>query len=119
MPGETLLPGWRIIATVERAIPAEQDPSPDSALFDMDKLSGPIVVRRRRNGDRFTPLGMSGSKKIQDFLTDAKVPRNHRDSIPILLAGDKIIWIVGHRPADHAKLTPTTLHTLRLTFEPV
>ena len=119
VPGETLLHGWKTTATIERAIPAERDPSPYSALFDMDKLSGQIVVRRRRDGDRFTPLGMSGSKKLQDFLTDAKVPKNHRDSIPIVLAGNKIIWIVGHRPSDHAKLASATRHTLCLTFEPV
>ena len=119
VPGETLLPGWRITATIEEAASCEHTTNPYSALFDMDRLPEPVTVRRRRDGDRFTPLGMSGSKKLQDFLTDTKVPKTHRDSIPILLAGDKIIWLVGHRPADHAKLTPTTLHTLCLTFEPV
>ena len=119
VPGETLLPGWRITATIEEAASCEHTTNPYSALFDIDKLSGPIVVRRRRNGNRFTPLGMSGSKKLQDFLTDAKVPKTHRDSIPIVLAGNKIIWIVGHRPSDHAKLASATRHTLCLTFEPI
>ena len=118
VPGKTLLPGWRITATIEKAASCEHTTDPYSALFDMDRLSEPVTVRRRRDGDRFTPLGMSGSKKLQDFLTDAKVPRNHRDSIPIVLSDDKIIWIVGHRSSTHAKLTPTTRHTLRLTFEP-
>ena len=119
VPGETLLPGWRITATIEEAASCENTPNPYSALFDMDRLSESVTVRRRRDGDRFTPLGMSGSKKLQDFLTDAKVSRNHRDSIPIVLSGNKIIWVVGHRTADQAKLTSTTLHTLRLIFEPV
>ena len=119
VPGETLLPGWRITATIEEAASCEHTTNPYSAFFDMDRLSEPVTVRRRRNGDRFTPLGMSGSKKLQDFLTDAKVPKTHRDSIPIVLAGNKIIWIVGHRPADHAKLASATRHTLCLTFEPV
>ena len=118
VPGKTLLPGWRITATIEKAASCEHTTDPYSALFDMDRLSEPVTVRRRRDGDRFTPLGMSGSKKLQNFLTDAKVPRNHRDSIPIVLSDDKIIWIVGHRSSTHAKLTPTTRHTLRLTFEP-
>ena len=119
VPGETLLHGWKTTATIERAIPAERDPSPYSALFDMDKLSGQIVVRRRRDGDRFTPLGMSGSKKLQDFLTDAKVPKNHRDSIPILLAGDKIIWIVGHRTDECFRVTAATRRVLRFIFEKI
>ena len=117
--GETLLHGWKTTATIERAIPAERDPSPYSALFDMDKLSGQIVVRRRRDGDRFTPLGMSGSKKLQDFLTDAKVPKNHRDSIPILLAGDKIIWIVGHMTDECFRVTAATRRVLRFIFEKI
>ena len=118
VPGETLLPGWKITATVDEATSSEWNADPYSSLFDMDKVSGHITVRRRRNGDRFTPFGMSGSKKLQDFLTDAKVPRNHRDFIPIVLSEDKIIWIVGHRPANHAKITTATRHTLRITFEP-
>ena len=119
VPGETLLLGWRVTATIEEAASCEHTTNPYSALFDMDRLSESVTVRRRRDGDRFTPLGMSGSKKLQDFLTDAKVSRNHRDSIPIVLSGNKIIWVVGHRTADQAKLTSTTLHTLRLIFEPV
>ena len=98
IPGETLIPGWKIIATIEESIPANRNQGPYTALFDLAKLPGPITVRRRREGDRFTPLGMSGSKKLQDFLTDAKVPRTHRDSIPIVLSGDQIIWLVGQRP---------------------
>ena len=119
VPGETLLPGWRITATIEEAASCEHTTNPYSALFDMDRLSEPVTVRRRRDGDRFTSLGMSGSKKLQDFLTDAKVPKNHRDSIPILLAGDKIIWIVGHRLDAGPKVSETTCHVLRLTFEAV
>ena len=118
VPGETLLPGWRITATIEEAASCEHTTDPYSALFDMDRLSESVTVRRRQDGDRFTPISMSGSKKLQDFLTDAKVPRNYRDSIPIVLSDDKIIWVVGYRSSTHAKLTPTTRHALRLTFEP-
>ncbi len=119
IPGETSIPGWKINATIEESIPANRDSNPYTALFDMDCLSGPITVRRRRNGDRFTPLGMSGSKKLQDFLTDAKVPRHLRDSIPIVLSADQIIWLVGHRPAEHYKITDATYRRLKLQFEKV
>ena len=117
IPGETSIPGWEITATIEESIPANRDLGPYAALFDMAELSGPITVRRRGEGDRFKPLGMSGSKKLQDFLTDAKVPRTHRDSIPIVLAGDQIIWLVGHRASDHTKLTAGTHKVLRLDFQ--
>ena len=117
IPGETFIPGWKITATIEESAPANRDLGPYTALFDMDRLTGPITVRRRRNGDRFTPLGMSGSKKLQDFLTDAKVPRHLRDSIPVVLSGNEIIWVVGHRSSDHTKLTPTTHALLRMKFQ--
>ena len=119
VPGETLLPGWKITATIEEAASCEHTTNPYSALFDMDRLSEPVTVRRRRDGDRFTPLGMSGSKKLKDFLTDAKVPKTHRDSLPIVLSDDKIIWIVGYRLDAGPKVSETTCHVLRLTFEAV
>ena len=118
-PGETLVPGWTITATIEDSGPPVSNPDPYSALFDMDRLPGPLAVRRRRPGDRFNPLGMSGSKKLQDFLTDAKVPRRLRDSIPIVLSGEQIIWVVGLRPAEDTKITGQTKQALRLTFEAV
>ncbi len=117
IPGQTLIPGWRITAVIDETVPTVPDPDPCSALFDMDQLSGPLTVRRRQPGDRFTPLGMSGSKKLQDFLTDAKVPRHLRDSIPIVLSGDQIIWLVGHRTCDHSKITESTQRGLKLQFE--
>ena len=119
VPGETLLPGWRITATIEEAASCEHTTNPYFALFDMDRLSEPVTVRSRRDGDRFTPLGMSGSKKLQDFLTDAKVPRNHRDSIPIVLAENKIIWIVGHRTDECFRVTAATRRVLRFIFEKI
>ena len=117
IPGQTLIPGWRITAVIDETVPTVPDPDPCSALFDMDQLSGPLTVRRRQPGDRFTPLGMSGSKKLQDFLTDAKVPRHLRDSIPIVLSGDQIIWLVGHRIDESTKVTRKTKQVLKLTFE--
>ncbi len=117
IPGKTSIPGWTIMATIEETLPSNRDFGPYTALFDMDRLNGPITVRRRRNGDRYTPLGMTGSKKLQDFLTDAKVPRHLRDSIPIVLSADQIIWVVGHRPSDHFKITESTQRALELRFE--
>jgi tRNA(Ile)-lysidine synthase len=67
------------------------------AAFDAARLPGPLVVRRRRPGDRIWPTGMEGSKKVQDVLVDAKVPRRLRDQIPLLAAGDDVLWIIGHR----------------------
>jgi tRNA(Ile)-lysidine synthetase-like protein len=58
------------------------------------------MLRGWRPGDRFRPLGMSGEKKLQDFFVDAKVPRDQRGRIPLLIADGRIAWVVGHRIAE-------------------
>jgi len=59
-------------------------------------------------GDRFQPLGMKNSQKLQDFMTNLKIPKNDLDSIPLIFYGDKISWVVGFRISE---LSKTTLFT--------
>ncbi len=63
-------------------------------------VQAPLRLRAWRAGDRFRPLGMSGEKKLQDFFVDAKIPRHERARIPLLLAGGRIAWVIGHRVAE-------------------
>jgi tRNA(Ile)-lysidine synthase len=57
---------------------------------------GPLAVRNRRPGDRFRPLGLGGSKKVQDFFVDRKVARHTRDTVPLVVDGaDRIVWVGG------------------------
>ncbi|OTA40992.1 MAG: hypothetical protein A6D92_11120 [Symbiobacterium thermophilum] len=67
----------------------------DEMWLDRDRLPGPLAVRTRRPGDRLWPAGMQGSKKLQDILVDAKVPRDQRDGLPLLVAGDTVVWVPG------------------------
>jgi len=68
------------------------------AVFDYDKIRAPLTVRNRIPGDRFCPAGMGGRhKKVHDFFIDEKVPRLERDRVPLLCAGDDILWIIGYR----------------------
>ncbi|NTW97338.1 MAG: tRNA lysidine(34) synthetase TilS, partial [Oscillochloris sp.] len=52
---------------------------------------------RRRPGDRFRPAGGRGSRRIQDFFVDRKVPRQLRDAWPMLVGGGGILWVAGLR----------------------
>jgi tRNA(Ile)-lysidine synthase len=63
-------------------------------------LAEPLRIRGWRPGDRFRPLGLAGQKKLQDLFVDAKVPRTDRARVPLLLAGERIAWVVGHRVAE-------------------
>ncbi len=55
----------------------------------------PWLVRTFRPGDRITPFGMSGRKKVKDVFIDRKIPLSERKKVPLLFCGDDLIWIVG------------------------
>jgi tRNA(Ile)-lysidine synthase len=84
--------------------------------LDYNKISQPLFVRGMKPGDRFTPLGMKGTKKVSDFLTDAKVPGFLKDEIPVIADKRGIIWLVGHRIADRAKIDDNTGRILTIEF---
>ena len=69
--------------------------TPSRQVFDADILGETIRIRSREPGDRFTPLGMNGSRKLQDYFVDEGVPRDERDRVPIVVVNDRIAWIVG------------------------
>jgi len=89
------------VMTKREVAPFLKKPMANRALFDADKFSEPLVVRGWRAGDRFYPSGMKGkSKKLQDLYTDLKVERLKRKSIPLLVAPEGILWVVGCRQDD-------------------
>jgi tRNA(Ile)-lysidine synthase len=72
-------------------------PAPGVAMVRGDLCRGPLSVRNRRPGDRFTPVGLDGRKKLQDFFVDRKVARRDRDAVPLVVdAADRIVWVAGH-----------------------
>ena len=73
---------------------------PAEASFSAEKVGdSPIQVRGFEPGDRIKPVGMEGSRKLQDIFTDQKIPRAQRLNIPVVLCRDEIIWIPGFRTA--------------------
>ncbi len=89
-------------------------PATTQVLFDVDKLNFPLMVRPRKEGDFFYPLGFGKKKKIQDFFVDEKVPRDERDAIPLIVSGENIIWVIGYRGDERFKVTDETKRVLRL-----
>jgi tRNA(Ile)-lysidine synthase len=76
--------------------------------MDADRLKWPLHIRSWKPGDRFCPLGMEGSKKLQDFFTDLKVPRLDRGGIPILCDREKIVWVADLRLDNRVRTRPET-----------
>lgn len=119
------VPGTVMLREIEMILVAEfldkdflpedfKSPSPEEAYFDFDQIDPPLVVRNRRSGDRIHPLGMKGERKLKDILIDDKIPRNERDSIPLLADSNGLLWIIGNRRSERAKITPATKKVLRI-----
>ena len=85
-----------------------------TAYFDRRALGNWMQVRSRQTGDRFQPLGMNGTKKLQDFFTDEKVPKARRDRVPLLETQRGIAWVVGYRIAHWARVEPGRAGTERV-----
>ncbi len=91
------------------------DRKADTVYFDVDKIdSRKLILRNRREGDRFKPFGLRGTKKLSDFFIDRKIPRRLRDRIPLLVEGNDILWVVGIRRADKARITEDTRKILEV-----
>ncbi|MFC2016939.1 tRNA lysidine(34) synthetase TilS [Chloroflexota bacterium] len=117
LPGETLLPGWRIEATIINREQMTEKDADFTAYFDLDKTGDKLVVRPRQRGDRFQPLGMSQPKKLGEFMIDTKIPQAWRQRVPIVCSPQHILWVVGWRIDDRVKVTKNTKQILCLKFE--
>ncbi|HEX9897213.1 MAG TPA: tRNA lysidine(34) synthetase TilS [Dehalococcoidales bacterium] len=116
VPGATEVPGWRIHTDVIEKMESVGDDNL-TACFDHDQVIGKLVVRPRRPGDRFQPLGMDEEKKVGRFMIDARVPRLWRTRIPIVCDEEKLLWVVGYRIDERVKVTEKTKRVLRIRFE--
>lgn len=116
VPGRTTVAGWLIEADTLPGQRVEAGADPHEAFLDCQAVGDQPTVRSRRRGDRFRPLGLGGEKKLQDYLVDAKVPRDERDAVPLVCASWGIAWVVGHRIDERARVREGTRTVLHLKF---
>jgi tRNA(Ile)-lysidine synthase len=84
--------------------------------MDASRVAWPLTVRGWQPGDRLAPLGMSGHRKLQDLLTDNKVPRQERPLVLVLAdAQGEIVWVVGHALSERVKVTGETRAFVSIT----
>lgn len=86
----------------------------DRALMDFEAVRFPLTVRPWKEGDRFQPLGVKGTRKVKDFFIDRKLPREARRKTPLVLFGERIAWVVGQRIDERVKVTSSTRKVLEL-----
>lgn len=90
-----------------------------TAYFDADKVKMPLSLRPWRDGDRFTPFGMRGSRLVSDFLKDLKLSYFQKERVRLLCDSDgNILWVVGLRTANQPRITETTNRVLKINFQP-
>ena len=85
VPGAARFGDWEV----------EAAPGGGEAVVSREALGGALTVRPWRDGDRMRPVGLGGTKSLQDLFTDRKVPRSLRRSLPVVEARDGIVWVAG------------------------
>lgn len=121
VPGELIWSGTgqRLQVQVQRYDSRQTSLGQEGILVDADRISQPLTVRSWLPGDRFCPNGMGGqSKKLQDFFTDVKIPIAARARIPMVIAPEGVVWIVGYRQDERWVPTSSTTRCLVIRVDP-
>jgi len=86
------------------------------AFLDFDKTGRNLTVSKRKEGEKFKPFGMKGTKKVKDLFIDAKVPRDKRDCVPIVRNEHGVVWVAGHRIDERYRINKDTRRVIRLEY---
>ena len=114
VPGQVTVPELDIRFAASRSTAKRPPRDAFIALIDAAAVTQPLQIRTWRAGDRFLPYGLGKRVKLQDFFVNRKIPRHLRKRVPLVVCGDRIVWVVGHRLSDEFKVTPDTRRTIRL-----
>jgi len=102
VPGVARFGDWELRAELR---PGPVAPAgPELATLDAEALGGEVEIRAWQSGDRMRPLGLGGSKSLQDLFTDTGVPRSVRSRIPVVTAGGRVAWVAGVAVGDEFRL---------------
>ena len=116
LPGEAHINGWHVTTRLVDGPVQVAVGEPYRAHLDVAALGDRVQIRPRRAGDRFQPLGMEGTKRLNEFMIDARIPKNWRDRIPLLASESGVAWVVGWRIAQWARVTEATGQVVEVIF---
>jgi tRNA(Ile)-lysidine synthase len=94
----------------------EGDLPPGDGVLDADAIAAPLEVRPWRAGDRMRPLGLGGTRTLQDLFTDRKVPRERRARLPVVISEGEIAWVPGVATGERFRVTAQTRRSVRLRW---
>jgi tRNA(Ile)-lysidine synthase len=101
----------------KHALPKSFRRDPLHEYIDAATVTLPLTIRSWQPGDSFIPIGMKTRKKVSDFFVDQKISRGIKDTIPVVLSGDTIVWIAGLRLDDRCKITQQTTAVYKLSIQ--
>lgn len=119
VPGVTKLPHGTLRTSLLPASDAPKAwPKGDgrTAWFNAVRIHFPLRVRTRREGDRFWAMGLPRSKRLKEILINDKVPREKRNELPLLVDREGILWVLGWRVSERAKVCSKTRQMLKAEF---
>lgn len=116
--GAVVLQDGRRVSAERLLLPGPQEVPRGRCEVELDAelLDLPLEVRWPRAGDRFHPLGGRGRRPLTRFLADAGVPREERHRVPLICAGDEVLWAAGLRPAEPHRVVRGTRSRLHLSI---
>jgi tRNA(Ile)-lysidine synthase len=82
--------------------------------IDAGALAGGLQVRGRLPGDRLHPLGAPGRKRLKEFFRERRIPPGRRPSVPLVVSGGEIVWVVGERLDHRFRVREETKSIVRL-----
>ncbi len=112
VPGHCHFGDWELVCELGRGDAGLG--SSDEPVLDADRLASVLTVRSWREGDRMRPLGLAGTKSLQDLFTDRKVPRSVRRLLPVVESDGEIAWVAGVAVSERFKVGPRTERSARL-----
>jgi len=117
IPGAIRYGTWELRAElIEGAV---EPAGPEEATLDAAALGEEVEIRAWRAGDRIAPLGLEGTKTLQDLFVDRRVPRSLRHRLPVMVAGDEVAWVAGVAVSERFRLRPDATATARITARAV
>jgi tRNA(Ile)-lysidine synthase len=114
VPGQCRFGDWDLACDLDGAELGPVASTTDAPLLDAGVLAAELTVRSWREGDRMRPLGLDGTKSLQDLFTDRKVPRSLRHRLPVVESEGEIVWVAGVALSEQFKITAATERVARL-----
>lgn len=85
--------------------------------FDYDKIAENVMLRFREEGDFLVISPEGDKKKLKKYFTDSKIPSDKRGEIPLVASGNEVLWIIGYRTGEGARITKSTKKLLKMEIK--